>query len=301
MMSLSSPHGRKLSLERPIVMGILNMTPDSFYDGGKFIDIRLALARAQELIEKGVDILDIGGESTGPGSRFIEAHEELLRVIHVIKALRSFREKKIRNIWISIDTYKAVVAEKALEAGADMVNDVTALRGDPEMARVLVKSRAPIILMYAKDATPRTTRKKVRYHDVIAAVKFFLKKRVAYALQHGVQKSQIIIDPGMGAFVSGLPKYSFEILRRLSELKKLGYPICVGPSMKSFLGGKTWKTGKTAEIIEDRKISSIFSAWLARQNGASVLRVHHFDVIALLRAEAYSAASAEPEARGHLE
>lgn len=274
---LFSPHGRKLSLEKPRVMAILNVTPDSFYDGGKFYKTVHAVAYAQKLIEAGAHILDIGGESTAPGSQSVEAHEEILRIIPVIEAIRSFRDPRFKKVWISVDTSKAIVAKRAIEVGADMVNDVTALRGDPEMAPTLAELKAPIVLMYAKDPTPRTSRKKIRYREVIMTVKHFLQKRIRFALRHGIRRSHIILDPGMGAFVSAIPKYSFEILRRLFELQSLGYPICVGPSMKSFLGGKT---------IEDRKIPSIFAAWFAAQNGASILRVHHTDIIPFLRTQA---------------
>lgn len=262
---LISPHGRKLSLARPIIMGILNVTPDSFYDGGRFFRKSAALKQAEYLIVNGCEALDIGGESTGPGSCDISCKEELKRILPVIFAIRSSRNRKLKNIWISIDTYKAEVARQAIEAGADMINDVTAFRCDSEMIHVVAQFQAPIILMYAKDATPRTTRTKTHYKDVMRIVGGFLQERTHFAIRHGVERSKIIIDPGMGAFVSGMPKYSFEILRRLTELTKFGYPICVGPSMKSFLGGKT---------MEDRRIPSIFAAWFTLQNGASIVRVH---------------------------
>lgn len=269
MTFLSSPHGRKLSLKKPAMMGILNVTPDSFYDRGKFYKKTAALKQAVFLVKNGCVALDIGGESTGPGSHLVALGEELRRVIRIIKAIRKSRDQKLKNIWISIDTYKAEVARQALEAGADMINDVTALRGDPKMAKVISEFQSPVILMYAKDVTPRTTRKKIRYRNVIKTVKNFLKERVRFAFRGGIRKSQIIIDPGMGAFVSGIPRYSFEILRHLPELTKLGFPICVGPSMKSFLGTPQGGT------IEDRKIPSIFAGWYALQNGASIIRVHY--------------------------
>lgn len=244
----------------PKIMGVLNVTPDSFSDGGKFFDHKKAVTHALRMIEEGASIIDVGGESTGPGSKNVSADEELKRVIPVIKAIR----KKNKKITISIDTYKAEVAEKALKAGADMVNDVTAFRGDSKMAKLVAAKGVPVVLMYSKDKTPRTTKRKFQYKDVLEYVFDFLSARVEFALKNGVKPGQIIVDPGMGAFVSGDPKYSFEILKRLSELKSLGCPILVGPSRKSFLGGK----------LEERLPGTIAACTIAIKNGASFLRVH---------------------------
>lgn len=244
----------------PRIMGVLNVTPDSFSDGGKFFDHKKAAGQAFKMIKDGASIIDIGGESTGPGSKNVSAEEELRRVIPVIKAIRK-RDKKIT---ISIDTYKAKVAKEALKAGANMVNDVTALRGDKKMAKLVAVKGVPVVLMYSKDKTPRTTRRVMQYEDVVEYIIGFLQERIEYAFKNGIKKDQIIIDPGMGAFVSGDPKYSFEILSRLDEFKSLGYPILVGPSRKSFIPGS----------IFDRLPGTIAASTIALQNGALILRVH---------------------------
>ncbi len=250
---IKSPHGRELVLDRPVVMGVLNVTPDSFSDGGQWAEGsgRSAVDRAKEMAQEGAMIIDIGGESTGPGSKDVSLEEELARVIPVIEAVR----KELPDVFISIDTWKSEVALKAIEAGADMVNDVTAGRGDAGMTEI----DAPIVLMYAKDDGPRTTSDEIEYDDVIFTISSFLKDRITK-----FKSSQIIIDPGMGAFVSSVPKYSVEILHRLSELKTFGLPILVGASRKSFLGGE----------IEDRLPGSIAAATIAAQNGAKIIRAH---------------------------
>ncbi len=250
------------------IMGILNVTPDSFSDGGEFNTLKKALKRARELEKQGADIIDVGGESTGPGSKEVSLEEELKRVIPVIKKLRKFTK-----IPISIDTYKSEVAEQALQAGANMVNDITALRGDPKMAKIIAKHKCPVILMYSKDKTPRTTTKKLKYKDVIKTIKDFLKKRIIYAKKHGIKLSQIIIDPGMGQFISAIPKYSYEIIARLHELKSLKRPILIGASRKSFLG-----ESMKSRIERGSTISAI-----AYLNGASIIRTHDVKQIKWLK------------------
>lgn len=276
---------RKLfSKNRPLVMGILNVTPDSFSDGGAYFlgadldrSVEMAVARALEMIKEGADIIDVGGESTGPGSSDVSLEEELGRVIPVIEGIRAEEERRSigRNVLISVDTWKSEVAEKAIEAGATMVNDVTAFRGDPEMARVVADARleggarVPVVLMYSKDEGPRTSKENVKYTDVVAAIKEFLMERVKVAEKAGVSRDQIILDPGMGAFVSMDPEYSYEILARLEEFKDLGFPILVGTSRKSFL---TTHFGDMKP--EDRLEGSLSTAFEAKMNGASILRVH---------------------------
>ncbi len=258
--------------ERPLIMGILNVTPDSFSDGGEHFSLAKAVKRAKEMVVEGADIIDIGGESTGPGSKHVSLDDELKRVIPVVEKLKDSR-LKIQKFEISVDTYKAEVARQALKTGADMVNDVTALRGDPEMARVVARAGCPVILMYAKDPTPRTTRKETRYKDVMKMICEFLEERISFALDAGIKRSKILVDPGMGAFVSAIPQYSFEIIARLSELKKrFGLPILVGPSRKSFLGGK----------ITERLEPGLAASCLAYQNGATIIRTH--DVLQARRA-----------------
>ena len=249
---LVSPHGRELVLEQAVVMGVLNVTPDSFSDGGRFCSADKAVSCAKEMFSDGAAIIDIGGESTGPGSQDVSLDEELARVIPVITAVR----KELPDVFISIDTCKFAVAQKAIEAGADMINDVTAGRNDMQ----ILDMNVPIVLMYSKDDTPRTTKENVQYDDVMRTIVTFLEGRIAVA-----KSKQIIVDPGMGAFVSGDPKYSFEILKKLAELKSLGLPILVGASRKSFLGGE----------VSDRLESSTSAAVLAVNNGAKIIRAHN--------------------------
>lgn len=246
-------------------MGVLNITPDSFSDGGKFFSVKKAVTHALKMIKDGADIIDVGGESSGPGSKFVTKTEELCRVIPIIKKINSYKlQATSYKLLISIDTYKAEVARQAIASGAKIVNDVTALRGDPEMARVIAESGVKIILMYSKDKTARTTRKKKHYKDVVGTVMKFLKSRIDFALKQGIKRSQIIIDPGMGAFISVIPKYSFEILTRLKEFKKFGLPILIGASNKSFLPG----------VIGERLTPTLIAHLIATQNGADIIRVH---------------------------
>jgi len=283
---LKSPYGHELSLDKPVVMGVLNVTPDSFSDGGKFNSINSSVKRVGEMVEQGAKIIDIGGESTGPGSKDVSVMEEIKRVVPVIESVR----KKFPDIFISIDTYKSEVVKAAYKAGADMVNDVTAGRGDPKMFSVVVKCKMPIVLMYSKDSSARTTRDKIQYEDVMRSVSSFLEGRVSEARAQGVE--QVIVDPGMGAFVSGEPKYSFEILRRLSELKSFGLPILIGASRKSFLGGavgtecrisnteyREEKEGRVRNSqfgirYSNRLEGSLACAVVAVMNGAKIIRAH---------------------------
>ena len=245
--------------KRPIIMGILNVTPDSFSDGGEFITTKKAVERTKQMERDGADIIDIGGESTGPGSKRVPVQEELRRVIPTIQAIRAKS-----TIIISVDAYKASVVEAAIHAGANMINDVTALRGDAKMARVIAKYKCPVILMYAKDGTARTTIRKKQYKDVVKTIKTFFLKRIAYGKKQGIAKNQIIIDPGMGHFISAIPRYSYEIIARLQELADLGYPILVGISRKSFLGGN----------LANRDERGLPLTALAHINGACIMRTH---------------------------
>ncbi len=262
-----------LKKKRPLIMGVLNVTPDSFSDGGKFNKLEKAVKRAKQMESEGADIIDIGGESTGPNSKFISLEEELKRVIPVIKLIR-----RISKLPISIDTYKSEVAKQALENGANLINDVTALRGDKNMAKIAAKYNCPIILMYSKDKTPRTTREAIDYEDVIKTIKTFLKNRIKFAEKQGIKKSQIIIDPGIGAFVSGIPKYSFEIIAKLKCLKELGFPILIGISRKSFLhpakGGASKKCSQS-EHLKTRDLKSAILSAIAYLNGADIIRTHN--------------------------
>lgn len=245
--------------KKPLIMGILNLTPDSFSDGGKFNNQKKALERALTMEKEGVDIIDIGGESTGPNSTNVSEEEEIRRVIPILKIIR-----QNTKLPISIDTYKAKIVELALNEGADIINDVTALRSDNLLAKIATGHKCPIILMYSKDETPRTTIKKINYKDVITTIKNFLQKQIKLAKKAGILEENIIIDPGMGAFVSSIPRYSFEIISRLKELTKLGYPVLLGASRKSFLGG----------TIRERDMKGQIISAIAYLNGASIIRTH---------------------------
>lgn len=241
------------------IMGILNVTPDSFSDGGRFEGGNL-LEVLGRMIEDGVDLVDIGGESTGPGSSDVSLEEELRRVVPAVAAVR----EAFPELVISVDTWKSEVAEAALEAGADMINDVTAGRGDGRIFEVVARRGAPIVLMYSKDGTPRTTRNVVRYDDVMRTVKDFLRERIEVAKAFGVK--EIIVDPGMGAFVSGDAAPSFELLERIEELDELGCPVLVGTSRKSFLCEGTPSS-------DERLLATLAtSVWL--KGKVDFLRVH---------------------------
>lgn len=244
-----------------LIMGILNITPDSFSDGGLFFTKRKALKHAKKLIEDGADIIDIGGESTGPGSKKVNQESELKRILWIIKEI-----KKIKNIPISIDTYNSKTAEACLNAGADIINDVSGLRGDKKMASVAAKYNCPIVIMYSKDKTPRTTIKNKSYKDVIKEISSFFQERLEFAKAAGIKKTNIILDPGMGHYISSNRKYSFEIISRLSEFKKLKTPILVGISRKSFIGGAK---------PEERDNASAALSLIAYLNGARIIRTHN--------------------------
>jgi len=249
------------------IMGIVNVTPDSFSDSGKFADPKDAQHQILELIRQGADIIDIGGESTGPGSKDVSLNEEMKRVKPVIDFIED--EHLTDKVMFSIDTYKAHIADYALKKGFQIVNDVTALRGDPNIIDILVMHQPYVILMYSKDDTPRTTKESIIYDNVIASIKSFLISQIIQLIDAGFPEENIIIDPGMGMFISANPDYSFEIINRLPELKQLGYPICIGVSRKSFLGGK----------MENRDSKSVKWSLKAIENGANIVRIHNVKAI----------------------
>jgi dihydropteroate synthase len=252
-----------LELKKPLVMGVLNITPDSFSDGGKYNITDQAIIRFDEMVEHGADIIDIGGESTGPGSVDVSEEEELERVIPVLEAVR-----KRCDIWISVDTYKSKVAKQALQSGADMINDVLAFRGERNMAEVLAAEEVPVVFMYSKDPSGRTSGHDQKYEDVVQHITDFFEERIKFAESHGIPKGRIIVDPGQGAFVSPEPKYSLEILRRLKEFETFGLPILIGSSRKSVIG-------KTLNLpLHQRLEGSLACAAVAVMNGASIVRVH---------------------------
>jgi dihydropteroate synthase len=253
---------------KTLIMGILNVTPDSFSDGGMFTHIDDAVNQAYKMIEDGADIIDIGGESTRPGAQPVPEQEEIKRVIPLIDKILSERE-----MLISVDTSKSTVAELAINHGAVMINDVTALRNDPAMAGVISAYDVPVCLMHMK-GTPKTMQKQPRYDDVISEIRSFLEKRIEYALHQGIKKNRIIIDPGIG-FGKRTGKGvddNCEILARLDELKTLGLPVMIGASRKQFIGTLC---GRTKPLPPNKRLEgSLASACAAALNGADFLRVH---------------------------
>ena len=261
--------GKSLRLDSPRLMGILNITPDSFSDGSLFFKMDAAIAQARKMIADGADWLDIGGESSGPDSTEIKQDEELQRVIPLIKKIR-----EVSEIWISVDTWKSEVARKSLEAGADAVNDVTALRGDTEMVKVIAEYKVPVILMFSKDRSARTSRQDSDYVDVVGTLKSFFSERLKFADSNGIDKSQIVLDPGMGFFISGKAKYSFEVIQRISELHEFELPLLLGPSRKSFLAGVT--KGRSLNFSE-RDIPCATVSSIALWQGVTLLRFHEVE------------------------
>ena len=245
---------------RPLLMGIVNVTPDSFFDGGRFLDPEAAVAHACQLVEEGADLLDIGAESTRPGSIPVEETEERRRLIPVVTAVA-----KAVSVPISVDTSKAVVAKAAIDAGAVIVNDVTALRGDPAMVDAIVVSGVGVVLMHMK-GTPQTMQKAPKYHDVVEEVEDFLAERVRFALEGGVAKNQIMLDPGIG-FGKTLA-HNLDLLAQLRTFTKLGFPLLVGPSRKGFIGELV------EQSVQDRAWGTAGAIALAVEQGANVLRVH---------------------------
>ena len=250
--------GFRLPLSRPLIMGVVNVTPDSFSDGGQYADTVAAVAHARRLIDEGADLLDIGGESTRPGAAPVDSDEELARVRPVIESLRD------AAIPLSIDTRKPVVMRAAIAAGASMVNDIEALQA-PGALHGVAGSGAAVCLMH-KRGEPRTMQDAPRYADVVAEVKTFLRERVAAARAAGIESARIAIDPGFG-FGKGV-EHNLQLLRNLGSLLDLDAPLLVGLSRKSTLGALT---GRPAG---ERVHASIAAALLAVQNGARIVRVH---------------------------
>jgi dihydropteroate synthase len=246
-------------LTSPKLMGVVNVTPDSFSDGGLYLDPEAAIARGVELAAAGAAILDVGGESTRPGAEEVPQEEELRRVEPVVAGLAGGEAA------ISIDTSKSAVAAAALGAGAEIVNDVTAFRGDPEMAALCADRGATVVLMHML-GSPRTMQDEPRYDDVVEDVKAFLAARVEAAIAAGVEEERIWLDPGIG--FGKTAEHNLGLLRRLSELRELGRPLVVGASRKSFIGKVD---GSDAG---ERLGGTIASSVLAAAEGAEVLRVH---------------------------
>jgi dihydropteroate synthase len=226
--SIPLPGGRTLALgERTLVMGIINVTPDSFSDGGALLDVRRAVDAGVQMADEGADLLDVGGESTRPGAQALPEAEERRRVLPVIEGLAA----RV-TVPISIDTYKAAVADAALEAGAAMVNDISGLRYEPALAQVVARRQAPIVLMHTRGRS-RDMYTQAAYHDVVDEVLDELRESVAFATGAGISKDRILVDPGLG--FAKEPAHSYEALARLNEFGDLGRPILAGPSRKMFL------------------------------------------------------------------
>ncbi len=257
--------GKLVLGERTLVMGVLNVTPDSFSDGGKFYAEEQAMQHAVQMEGAGADLIDVGAESTRPGSEEISIEAELRRVLPVLGGLR-----RLLKIPISIDTQKAEVAEAALDAGAQIINDISGLKNDPQIAEVAARRRVPLILMHMR-GEPRTMQKGPFAHDVMKDVMQGLRKSVILARKAGVPKSQIILDPGIGFGKSYAQNY--ELLQKLPQLAKLGYPLLVGTSRKAFLGATLSRDGKPAPP-EERIWGTGATVTASILNGAHIVRVH---------------------------
>ncbi|MCJ7458118.1 MAG: dihydropteroate synthase [candidate division Zixibacteria bacterium] len=246
---------------RTHLMGVLNVTPDSFSDGGKFFKPEEAVKQGLKLAEEGADIIDIGGESTRPGSEPVTIEEELRRVIPVIEELT-----KMIQVPISIDTYKSRVAKEALDSGASMVNDISGLRYDPEMKKVIAKYDVPVVLMHIK-GTPKNMQENPHYDNLIEEIKTYLIESIKIAKEAGIDEDKIIIDPGIG--FGKTPEDNLRILKNLNEFTELGRPLMVGVSRKSFIG-------KILNLpTEERLEGSLASMAAAIMNDANILRVHN--------------------------
>lgn len=253
---------RRLEFETPAIMGILNITPDSFSDGGRYFSWSAALNRAKEIIQEGADIIDVGGESSRPGSEPVSLEDELQRVVPMVKALRQFSQAAI-----SVDTTKAEVARRSLEAGADVINDISALRFDREMVAVVRDFGALVVLMHML-GEPKTMQQAPYYDDCVEEIFRFFEERVEFCLGQGISRDRIILDPGIG-FGKRLED-NIEILNHLERFRQIDFPLMIGTSRKSFIGLITG----VKDAPEKRIGGSIASALLGMQNGADILRVH---------------------------
>lgn len=240
--------------KRTYIMGILNVTPDSFSDGGKFNSLDIAIKHAKDMVKEGADIVDIGGESTRPGHSYVDAKEELRRIIPVIKKI-----KEEVNIPISVDTYKADVADAALELGVEMINDVWGLRRDKDMASVIAKHNAYVCIMHNQDGTDYDK-------DIMESIKEFLTDSISIGINAGIDKDKIVLDPGIG--FGKTFEQNLEVLRRLNELNDLGYPILLGTSRKSVIGNVLNVEPK------ERLEGTIATTVLGIKDGVDIVRVH---------------------------
>lgn len=243
-----------------LIMGVLNVTPDSFSDGGQCLNPEAAIERAQQMIAEGADLIDIGGESTRPGSSYVDKDEEIKRISPILTLLR-----KLTNIPLSIDTRKAAVARMALDLGADIINDVSALQDDPRMGQLIQESGAGVVLMHRQGHSV-TMQKAPQYKDVVGEIKAFLSERVSMAQSMGIPADHIMVDPGIG-FGKTL-NHNLEILGNIGELLPLGQPVLIGVSRKAFIGALTGKP------VGEREMGNAAAVAVAVWQGAHILRVH---------------------------
>jgi dihydropteroate synthase len=246
----------------PVLLGILNVTPDSFSDGGESLDPEAAAAHAAQMLDEGAHVIDIGGESTRPYAAPVGPEEEERRVVPVIQRILTSRPEAV----VSVDTYRASTARAALAAGARIVNDVTALRGDPEMASVVAEASCPVVLMHMQ-GEPKTMQEDPRYGNVVREVGEFLSGRADHAVSAGVAPENIVLDPGLG--FGKTTEHNLQLLNRLAELSSLGYPLLVGASRKGFIGRVTG-----TESAGDRVAGTAATSVLAYERGARLFRVH---------------------------
>lgn len=252
---------KKMDLTRKVaVMGVLNLTPDSFYNGGKYTTQARALRKVEEMVKEGADLIDVGGESTRPGAKEVGIEEEIRRVIPVISKIRELFE-----IPVSIDTYRAKVAKVALEAGVDMVNDISGLRFDPGLKEVVARFGAAVVLMHIK-GTPRDMQSNPRYESLMGEIISYLSDSIRLAQKAGIDLEKIIVDPGIG--FGKTPEHNLQILNHLGELRSLGRPILIGVSRKSFIGAILKLP------LEERLEGSLAAACLALMQGAKIIRTH---------------------------
>lgn len=254
------PQGKLRLGRKTHVMGILNVTPDSFYDGKRYNTLENAIDRALEMIEEGADIIDVGGESTRPGAYPVSEAEEIQRVIPVIKKL----SKRIKKP-VSIDTYKAKVAEKAVDAGASMINDIGGLLVDEKMAEIAAAAKVPVVVMHKK-GTPRTMQKYPLRKNVVPEILSSLKKSVSRAMDAGIQADRIILDPGIG--FGKTMRHNLEILKKLGVFRRLGFPVLIGTSRKKFIGTILKLS------VQESLYGTLATLAVAVMNGAHIVRVH---------------------------
>lgn len=252
--------------DRTYVMGILNVTPDSFSDGGQFETLPAAIAQAQQMVAAGVDLVDVGGQSTRPGAAQIDLAAELARVVPVITAIRAHADPVVATVPISVDTTRAAVAAAAIAAGADVINDISGGTYEPEILAIAAQTQTPIILMHIR-GVPQTMQQLTDYHDLVGDIQQALTEQAKAAIAAGVPPAQICLDPGIG--FAKTADQNLELLRRLPELRALGYPLLVGPSRKSFIG----------KILDEpdpqRRVWGTAAACCAAiAGGANILRVH---------------------------